>query len=84
MAAPGNPVTLSAAELDQLRSRLSTFRHAVNNQLSLMVTATELLRLKSESAGRLANSLARSEEKIGQEIKAFVEELEALLHLRSN
>ena len=46
MALPNGPVTLKVEELDQLNRKLSDMRHDVNNHLSLMVAALELIRYK--------------------------------------
>jgi len=46
MALPTKPVTLSVAELQELNRKLSDMRHDINNHLSLMVAALELVRYR--------------------------------------
>jgi len=46
MALPNGPLTLKVEELEQLNRKLSDMRHDVNNHLSLMVAALELIRYK--------------------------------------
>jgi hypothetical protein len=46
MAFPTEPVTLSVGELQELNRKLSDMRHDINNHLSLMVAALELIRYR--------------------------------------
>lgn len=46
MALPTEPVTLTVGELQELNRKLSDMRHDINNHLSLMVAALELVRYK--------------------------------------
>jgi hypothetical protein len=46
MALPSQPVTLPVKDLEQLNRNLSDMRHDINNHLSLMVAALELIRYK--------------------------------------
>ncbi len=81
MAVPKEPVTLSPEQVEQLHARLVDLRHNVNNHLSLMVAATELIRHKPDAALRLVDSISGPQEKIGQEIKAFSAEFEKVFHI---
>jgi hypothetical protein len=53
MALPTGPVTLKVEELDQLNRKLSDMRHDVNNHLSLIVAALELIRYKTKKSAVL-------------------------------
>ena len=46
MALPSEPVTFSPGELQELNRKLSDMRHDINNHLSLIVAALELIRYK--------------------------------------
>jgi hypothetical protein len=46
MAFPTEPVTLSVGQLQELNRKLSDMRHDINNHLSLMVAALELIRYR--------------------------------------
>ena len=50
MGLPSEPVTLSIEQLDELNRKLSNLRHDINNHLSLIVAATELIRHKPQIA----------------------------------
>lgn len=53
MALPGEPITLSVKELEQLNRKLSDMRHDINNHLSLMVAALELIRYRTKKGNVL-------------------------------
>jgi len=53
MALPTNPVTLSSGELKELNQKLSDMRHDINNHLSLIVAALELIRHRMKKAALL-------------------------------
>lgn len=84
MAAPSHPVTLSPEEIEALSRKLSMLRHNVNNSLSLVIAATELLRRKPESANRMAETLAAQPQKIIEEIRQFAEEFDRAMKLPVN
>lgn len=81
MVLPETPVTLTPAEVADLNRRLSEMRHNVNNLLALIVAATELIRRKPESAGRLVDNLTEQPERIIDEIQRFSSEFERSLHI---
>ena len=58
MGLPSQPVTLTVAQIDELNRKLSTMRHDVNNNLSLIMAALELMRYKPETAPRMARRIA--------------------------
>ncbi|HTL58158.1 MAG TPA: hypothetical protein VL361_20895 [Candidatus Limnocylindrales bacterium] len=48
MALPREPITLAVGQIDDLNRRLSDMRHDINNHLSLIVAALELIRVKQK------------------------------------
>jgi hypothetical protein len=84
MAVPNCPVTISPAEVEELRTKLSMLRHNVNNSLSLVIAATELIRRKPEMASRMVDTLSAQPQKIIEEIAKFCEEIERLLQIQSD
>ncbi len=76
MGLPTQPVTLDAKHLAELNHQLSTMRHDINNQLSLIMAALELLRKKPETAERMLVTLAEQPQKISQSITKFSGEFE--------
>lgn len=76
MGLPVEPVTLSQGQIQELAERLSLLRHNVNNHLSLIVAALELIRRKPELAPRFLDNLAQQPDKIIEEMRAYSEHLE--------
>jgi hypothetical protein len=79
MTLPDKPVTLSAGQIAELNQKLADLRHDVNNNLSLISAATELIRRRPESAGRLSETLIEQPKKISETIAQFSRELETAL-----
>jgi hypothetical protein len=79
MALPNGPVTLSVQQLEELNKRLSTLRHDINNHLSLVVAAAELIKFNPDSAVRMCTTLAEQPSKISDIITKFSTELEKML-----
>ena len=81
MGLPTQPVSLSPAELAELSNQLSEMRHSINNHLTLMVTALELIRRKPESAERLVANLLEVPPRIRSEINRFSEQFDQSLRI---
>jgi hypothetical protein len=79
MGLPKEPVTLTVAQLDELNRKLSTMRHDVNNYLSLIVAASELIRHKPQTAERMMATLGEQPAKIGDAVGKFSAEFERTL-----
>jgi hypothetical protein len=76
MPLPSQPVTLSPEQLDELNHKLSGMRHDINNHLSLIVAAVELIRLKPQLADRMMVTLAEQPPKITESLTKFSVEFE--------
>ena len=74
MGIPDNAVTLTPSQVEDLNRKLSTLRHNVNNHLSLIVAASELIRRKPDLATRMMDSMADQPQKIVEEIRKFSDE----------
>jgi hypothetical protein len=83
MAAATKSVTLSPAEIDDLSKKLSILRHNINNHLSLVIAAAELIRLKPETAPRMTETLLDQPQKISQELRAFSAEFNTKFELEA-
>ena len=79
MGLPTQPVTLTVAQIDELNRKLSTMRHDVNNNLSLIMAALELMRYKPETAPRMLQTLAEQPPKITKTVGPFSVEFEKIL-----
>jgi hypothetical protein len=76
MALPTEPVTLTVAQLEELNHQLSHMRHDINNHLSLIVAAIELIRHKPQIAERMMVTVAEQPAKIGESLKKFSNEFD--------
>ena len=79
---PAAPVTLTADQSEELSKQLSNMRHDINNHLSLMMAAVELIRRKPEAAERMAPTLTEQPAKIAVSMKKFSAEFEAALGIK--
>lgn len=82
MSLSNESITLSAGQVEEIRKKLSTMRHDVNNHLSLVVAAAELIKLNPEAISRMATTLTDQPSKISEEISRFSSELEKLLKIQ--
>ena len=79
MPLPKQPVTLTVEQIGELNRKLSTLRHDVNNNLALVVAASEIIRRKQESAERMWNGLVEKPQKIAESVAQFSRDLEMAL-----
>jgi len=59
-----------------LNKRLSTMRHDINNHLSLIVAAVELIRFKPQTSERWLSEIAQQSPRIAEAIRKFSTEFE--------
>jgi hypothetical protein len=76
MGLPTQPVTLTVAQLDELNRKLANMRHDINNNLSLIVAAMELMKHKPQMAERMMATLGEQPAKIGDAVGRFSSEFE--------
>lgn len=76
MGLPTEPVTLTVAQLDELNRQLAAMRHDINNNLSLVVAALELIRHKPQMMERMLITLGEQPKKIGEALSKFSGEFE--------
>jgi hypothetical protein len=79
MVLPDKPVTLTPEQIADLNKQLSTMRHDINNNLSLIMAAVELARLKPEAVPRMINTLADQPAKVTETMRKFSVEFEQIL-----
>jgi hypothetical protein len=75
-------IALSAEQIADLNKRLSVMRHNVNNHLSMVVAACELIRRKPELANRMLENIGQQPEKITDELRQFSDAVETILGIR--
>jgi len=79
MGLPQQPVTLSVEQIEDLNKKLSATRHDINNHLSMLMAAAELIRMKPEMAPKLSEKLMAQPAKITALIQQFSSDFEATL-----
>jgi hypothetical protein len=76
MGLPSQPVTLNVEQIDELNRKLSEMRHDINNTLSLIMAAVELMRVKPQMAERMLTTLIEQPAKITASMREFTESFE--------
>ncbi len=79
---PSQPVSLNMEQVQELNHKLSTLRHDVNNHLSLIMAATELIRHKPELSERMMQTLCEQPPKISAAMAKFTAEFERAFGLK--
>ena len=76
MGLPNQPVVLSVEQIGELNRNLATLRHDINNNLSLMMAAVELIRCKPQTAERMMATISEQPSKITAALAKFSGEFE--------
>ena len=84
MGLPTEPVTLMPEQIAQLNGELSTMRHDINNHLSLIVAAAELIRQKPHLAERMLATVVEQPPRIAESLKKFSAEFAQTFGLARN
>jgi hypothetical protein len=82
MTLPTQPVTLTVEQVAELNRRLSNMRHDINNHLSLVLAASELIRAKPHMADRMTATLVEQPPKIAAALQNFSTEFEQSLGIQ--
>jgi hypothetical protein len=82
MSSPSEPATLTVAEIEELNKQLSTMRHDINNHLSLIMAAVELVRRKPEALERMSNTLVEQPARITEAMIKFSATFERTLGIK--
>ena len=82
MTLPSQPVTLAVSQIDQLNQQLANLRHDINNHLSLMMAAAEVIRRKPEAAERMSVTFEELPRKVTDAMLRFSTEFEKSLDIR--
>jgi hypothetical protein len=76
MPLPSQPVTLTVEQVAELNRKLSNLRHDINNQLSLIMAAVELIHHKPQTSERMMATLAEQPPRIAAALAKFSGEFE--------
>jgi hypothetical protein len=79
MPLPSQPVTLTAEQIADLNGKLSNMRHDINNQLSLIMAAVELMHYKPQTGERMLATLAEQPPRIAASLTTFSGQFEQTL-----
>jgi hypothetical protein len=79
MRLPSEPVTLTPEQIGELNRKLANMRHDINNQLSLMMAALELIHYKPETSQRMLTMLSEQPPRISTCLGQFSTEFEQTL-----
>jgi len=79
MALPTAPVTLTVEQIAQLNQTLSRKRHEVNNDLAVIGSAIELIRMNPSQTTRMLDMIAQRVPTIKAHISELSAELERAL-----
>jgi len=71
MPLPTEPAMLTVEEIEELNKQLSTMRHDINNHLSLIMAAVELVRRKPEALERMVNTVVEQPGKVTDAMMKF-------------
>lgn len=82
MSLPSEPVTLSVEQIGELKQKLSDLRHDVNNNISLMLSAVEMIRRRPETLESMLDSFARQPKKLNDTVTQFSRDLETALKIK--
>jgi len=82
MVLPEKPVTLTAEQIAALNRELGNMRHDINNHLSLVLAAVELIRAKPHMTERMTGTLIEQPPKISQAMLKFSGEFEKLFSIK--
>ena len=82
MTLPTQSVTLTVEQITELNRRLSNMRHDINNHLSLVLAASELIRAKPHMADRMTATLVEQPPKIAAALQGFSTEFEQSLGIQ--
>ena len=78
------PVCLTPNQVARLNERLAELRHGINNRLTKIVAAAEILQRKPELISVFAPQLIAEPQHISEDVVAFSRLLEEALGLRGN
>ena len=76
MGLPSQPVTLTVEQVSELNRKLSAMRHDINNNLSLVMAAVELVRCKPELLEKMMVTVSEQPAKISELMAKFSREFE--------
>jgi len=81
MASSKKAVRLSPRKVSEIERKLADLRHDVNNNLTLIVAAAEIIRHRPEQAEKFWESLMQKPMKVADRVTQFSNDLEKTLRI---
>jgi hypothetical protein len=81
MSFPTEPVTLSPDQVRELGQKIADLRHEVNNSLSWIAAAAEILRRHPERGPTLWEGLIKKPHRVADDVSRFSRDLEKMLRI---
>ena len=82
MELPGQAITLTVEQIEELNKQLSNFRHDVNNNLALIMAGLEVLKTKPHLADRMMATVREQPPKIVEALTKFASEFDKALGIK--
>lgn len=82
MVLPQQPLTLTVEQIAALNQELATMRHDINNNLSLIMAAVELIRAKPHMFERMTNTLIEQPPRISRAMLNFCTQFDKILEIK--
>jgi hypothetical protein len=82
MELPGQAVTLTVEQIQELNKQLSNFRHDVNNNLALIMAGLEVLKTKPHLADKMLATVREQPPKIVEALTKFAAEFDKALGIK--
>lgn len=76
MGSVNEPITLQAEQVETLNKKLSQMRHDINNMLSLVTAAVEIIRTKPHLTERMIETVLEQPSRITNSIAEFSKDFE--------
>lgn len=82
MELPAQPVTLTVEQIAELNEKLATLRHDVNNKLSLIIAAVDVLQYKPQMIGQMIATVGEQPQQIIEAMANFSADFEKLFGIK--
>jgi hypothetical protein len=82
MELPTQPVTLTVEQIAELNHKLGTLRHDVNNKLSLIIAAVDVLQYKPQMIDRMIATVGEQPQKIIDALTSFSVDFEKVFGIK--
>lgn len=82
MELPAQPVTLTVDQIAELNEKLAVLRHDVNNKLSLIIAAVDVLQYKPQMINQMIATVGEQPQQIIEAMANFSADFENLFGIK--